>query len=485
MTIPFSTFNHSGDFYARGLGHALRTYRLPDYDQALSNEPAIYEKMRRDPVIAFSLRYRKLLAAGEDWSIEPASPRPEDKELAAVIEGMLRNVKFFGNSLYNLAEAVVAGSRWAGIEGEKKTLRLGSKGQAYEWWIATALKDIDKRRFRQMPKPDAAGSQNDSGRGEDREWEWQIYEPLKMDWKAIQRHHFIRHVYDNNEGSLGYGNGLASELYAFFYSKTAVLRDGLQFIERWSSGILSAAVDSLRDGQASTLASTRATNWLNELEKMRSRHVLVFDKNDEIKVLEPPKGGWEAAKDCLAYLDGAMRVLILGASLPTEAEVEGGSFAMAKVQQSSTAAIVAHDRALLEEVITEDVIKNCLWRLNYPTLSHIGLADASPPVFRIRDSKKSDPSVQADLLLKAKQAGLRIKINEAYAKLGYEVPNVGDECLEPDVVPQQAAPGVIPNGLPGNQEDRIADSLPLGQAQIQDPNAMNPNAQPGQSGIPQ
>ena len=227
---------------------------------------------------------------------------------------------------------------------------------------------------------------------------------------------------------------------------------------------------------------------------MRSRHVLVYDKNDEIKVLEPPKGGWDAAKDCLAYLDGAMRVLILGASLPTEAEVEGGSFAMAKVQQSSTAAIVAHDRALLEETITEDVIKNCLWRLNYPTLSYIGLADASPPVFRIRDSKKSDPIIQADLLLKAKQAGLRIKINEAYAKLGYEVPNVGDECLEPD--PAQAPgmptpgsntsqPGVIPNGLPGNQEDRIADPLPLGQAQIQDPNAMNPNAMPGQSEIPQ
>ena len=159
---------------------------------------------------------------------------------------------------------------------------------------------------------------------------------------------------------------------------------------------------------------------------------------------------------------------------------------MAKVQQSSTAAIVAHDRALLEETVTEDVIKNCLWRLNYPTLSHIGLADASPPVFRIRDSKKSDPSVQADLLLKAKQAGLRVKINEAYAKLGYEVPNIGDECLEPDQAQASAAqPGVIPNGLPGNQDDRIADPLPLDQSQIQDPNSMNPNAVPQIASLPQ
>ena len=161
MTIPFSNWSHQSDLYARGLGHALRSYRLPDFDQAIANDPSFYEKLRRDPVVAFCLRYRKLLAAGEDWSIEPASPRPEDKELAAVIEGMLRNVKSLPNALFNLAEAVVAGSRWAGIEGSKKTLRLGSNPNAYEWWVITNLVDSDKRNFRRMPKH-AGGSHSDS-----------------------------------------------------------------------------------------------------------------------------------------------------------------------------------------------------------------------------------------------------------------------------------------------------------------------------------
>lgn len=465
MALPFIRRSASADLYSRGLGHALRSYRLYDSaDFALHQDPDAYGKLRRDAVVSFALRYRKLLAAGSDWEVQPASARVEDKEVAAIFEGMLRQVNNFPTTLFNLSEAIIAGSRWAGISGSKKLLRLGNQ-PPMSWWVADSLKDIDKRRFRRMP--DDEDSLNDDGLYANRRWKWQLFKPLQNGWIDIQRYHFIRHVFDDNEEALGFGSGLASEIYAYWYAKAKCLQEGLQFIERWAQGILKASVDSLRDGQASTLAATRAQNWLNELEKMRGRHVLVHDKNDELDVLEAPDSGWEAAKDALAYLDGAIRVLILGASLPTEAEVDGGSFAMAKVQASSTQAIVAHDRALLEETITRDLIRGCLWRVNLPILQFLGLGEASPPYFKIRDADKSNPTVNADVMLKAQQLGLRIKLNEAYAKLGLEVPGAADECVEPPTPSAptpgfDAGPALNPNGLsPTDDSERPSDKPAL------------------------
>jgi len=459
MTIPFIIRSSNPDLYARGLGHAVRSYRLYDPDLALARDPAAYNKMRRDLVIAFALRYRKLLAAGEDWSVVPASARPEDKEVASIVEGMIRQIGNFPNALFNLAEAIIAGSRWASISGDKKLIRLGSQ-QALNWWVVTDLTDHDKRDFRRVPEDVSAPLS-------ERRWRWQRFRPYENGWSDITRYHFVRHVVDDNEESLGFGTGLASELYFFWWMKEKVLNEGMQFIERWAQGILKAAVDSLRDGQATTLAATRANNWLTELEKMRGRHVLVHDKNDELEVLEAPDSGWQAAKDALAYLDGAMRVHILGASLPTEAEVDGGSFAMAKIQASSTQSIVGHDRALLEETITRDLIRGCLWRLNLPIFQFLGLGDAQPPYFKIRDANKSNPSVNVDIMLKFQQLGGRIKLNEAYEKAGFEVPGANDECLEPPPPPAPGpmmggGPDINPNGLsPTGDADRPSDKPSL------------------------
>ncbi len=454
----FGVASSNSDFYARGLGYALRASRLYDPDDALRQDPSFYDKIRKDAVVAFALNYRRLLAAGEDWSVLPASPRPEDKEVAAIIEGMIRQISGFNNARVNLAEAIITGSRWAAIEGDKKLIQLGSQ-QALRWWVCTGLKDIDKRRFRRMPEENSVP-------GTPRKYHWEINEANSGNWIPIERSHYVKHTHDDSEQALGFGSGLASSLYLYVYAKDRVLVEGLNFVERWSNGVLHAAVDSLRDGQASTLASTRATAWLDELEKMRSRHVLVHDKNDELNLIDAPAQGWNAATEALAYLDGAIRVLILGASLPTESEVEGGSFAMAKVQQSSTAAIIGHDRAILEEAITNDLIKNTLWRINLPILQFCGLGNAQPPTFKIRDVSKLDPSVRADVLLKCRQAGMRIKLNEAYEQTGWEVPNVGDECLEPEAPPQPGMPPSGPdlnvNGLsPEGNDDRPSDKPAL------------------------
>jgi hypothetical protein len=447
--------------YARGLGAVLRSYRLYDLDYALQNDPEAYERMRRDPIVDFSLHYRKLLAAGDSWYLEVKPLDAKGRMLVKIFETLLKETERFPSVRYNLAEAAVKGSSWAKIWPETRILDMGHGIGRLPWTVAARVQDVDKRRLRQFPidLPDVsrevivegqqAASMNANAltttsmvlSDRQREWVWQIFRPLQQRWEQIDRNAFIRHVYQDREDSLGYGSGLAGTLYTFWWAKEQVLAHGLQFVERWAQGLVKVGISSLRDGLASTpSAATRQLNWLNTFETIRTRHILVHDKDDDMEVVPPPTDGWTVITEALAYLDGAIRVAILGASLPTEQEVEGGSFAMAKVQQSSTDAVVRFDRALLEETLTRDLI-GYLWDANWALLTRLGLSDRAPPSIRLRDHQHYDPKERIETALRMLDAGCDLKREELYSMTGFTPPAPEDDVVKARPV-NVSVPGV-------------------------------------------
>lgn len=436
---PYSVAN--SDFYARALGHVLRAQRLYDPSYALTRDPDVYDRMRRDAVIAFALRYRKLLAAGRDWYLEPASADPKDRLLLKILEDLLKELEHFDTARFNLSEAIIAGSRWAKIRGELKVMKVANLPES-EWYVVRELDDVDKRRMRFQPVdlPQIRetviqqSSQNEipSVRMTQRkEWRWQAWRPLQNQWEEIDRGEWVHHVYDDREDTLGYGGGLADELYNYWFAKEVTLQHGLQYLERWSQGIVLAMVDTLRDGKASSpVSSVRTTEWLDALHKMRSRHVLVADAKDRLEVKDAPTGGWQAAMEMLRYLDGAMRVAILGSELPTSSDATGGSFAMAEVQQDTTEALSRFDQVGIEETLRRDVL-GWLFRKNYVMLDALGLGCCTLPYVKLREGRRDNAEVRADVLLKARQAKLEIRRDEAYAQLGFSPPAPGDAILSP------------------------------------------------------
>lgn len=445
MSLTLNTYGGANaDFYNQQIGHQLRRYFLTDPDSALALDPQVYERMRKDAVIAFCLRLRKLMSAGTDWYLEAASPREEDRKLLKVMEDLLKHLENFSAARFNLSEAIIAGSRWAKMEGEYRTIDIHNFGRM-RWWVCTNLRDMDKRRFRQFKvekgvttrevdirNPDGTLTKA-SQQIQDIEWVWQIKRPAQIDkpYEDIMRDEYVRHVYDDREDNLGYGGGLASELYTYWYAKEVALQQGLQYLERWAQGILLAKVDTLRDGQASSPTSAaRMTEWVNVLEKLRSRHVIVYDSKDEVDVKDAPTGGWQAALDCIDYLDGALKVCILGATLPTSSHASGGSYAMAEVQQATTEMISRFDREGLQESLRRDLLGR-LWSMNYENLCKLGLEKAILPYLRIREDRKDDHQIRADVLLKVRQAGMDIRRDEAYSQTGFTPPAIGDEILKP------------------------------------------------------
>lgn len=497
----FSSF--SGDYYARGLGQVLRQYRLPDLDSALAQDPSSYEKIRRDPVVSFAFRYRKLLARGSDWYLDPAGTDDKDRDLAKILEDLLKEIQYFDAGRYNLMEAIPTGSRWARIVPEMKKMRVGEL-PPLEWWCCTELRDVDKRRFRQLPidKPSTAHEVTYPGPATAtpgaepvtnpetvvvREWIWQIFRPLQQRWEEIEREEYVRHVHESREEDLQYGSGLVSELYTYWYAKEVVLQHGLQYLERWSMGLLIASVDTLRDGQASQPPSSqRMADWLTTLNNMRSRNAVVHDSRDKIDLKDAPPTGWKAALEAIEYLDGVLRVAILGASLPTSWQVEGGSYALAEVQERTTEVLNKYDHAVLEDTIRRDLL-GWLVRKNKTTLDRLGLGDCTLPYFRLRSTHADNHAEWADIIIKARQAGLEIREDEAYTRLGFSIPAKGDKILASLAQQESLNQGGDPDaregsGVEGDDQsdqardvaDRIVDTQQAGQR-----NRLRPANKPG------
>lgn len=463
----------NSDYYAKGLSYPLTSYRLYDYDYALSRDPEVYERLRRDAVVAFALRYRKLLAAGRDWHLEPANATDKDRQLVKILNHLLAEMDYFDMARFNLAEAVIAGSRWAKIQGERRDIAIEGVSPG-KWWVCTRLRDVDKRRFRQfaidedntekdvqwgapVPGQDAAPTKQVI---RNRRWIWQIYRPLQRFWEQIDRDEYVRHVYDDREDTFGYGGGLASELYTYWYAKEIALQHGLQYLERWSQGIVIAHVSTLRkDGKPSFPTSAqRMADWLAAFEKMRSRHILVADSDDRIDVKDAPTGGWQAALEAIRYLDGAMRVAILGSTLPTSMDTSGGSYALAEVQQDTTEALARFDMIALEETLRRDLL-GWLVKKNAMQLRSLGLDKCTIPYLRILESRRDDPAEMADVILKCRQAGMLIKYDEAYSKVMLTPPARGDRVLPPLGMSESERQGGGGPNMPGGEE-----GVPTGDA---------------------
>ena len=129
---------------------------IPDPDYGLAQDPYIYQKIMRDPVIASALFQRFHSVAGNEWHMEPASDSPEDKAAASLMEELFGHISKFDQALYELASAILKGRSYAYLTGQRKRLKVAG-GSMQEWWTPVLMRDIDKRRLRWLPDREQVG----------------------------------------------------------------------------------------------------------------------------------------------------------------------------------------------------------------------------------------------------------------------------------------------------------------------------------------
>ena len=436
MVTELRTYNQSRQLYARALSSAWR-YRSRITEPSLweVRDDEVNEKLMRDADIAHAVEYRCKLVAGKTWDLLARHEGEELSDLAvSVARELLGEIEQFTVARRNLAFGFLPGQRFATIHGEPRVLRIGDD-RPRTWWVPTRLEDEDKRVYQIVPD-----SQSETPKGH-----WQHWDVWNRKWVDLTRQDMvavIKHTYNDTQETLGYGKGLREALGWLWYTKTHVFQESISAVEKFAGGIITAKIDGLRAADSALGNTQLFSDWQDILEDVRGRHVIPYDSQDQIEVIEPSGTGHEVLSTMRAELRSMCFTIIIGANLTTSAD-KGGSFALAEIQENSTEQIVQYDREALEETFTKDLL-GCVWFKNHANMVDLGLVSEKPR-FSIAQGKREVPKEHAEVAEIANRMGLPLAKDDLYEKFGLRKPEEGEEILEG----QMPQPALGQPALPG------------------------------------
>ena len=439
MSEALRSRQQSRERYVRDL-HSIWASRTQVFDPSLwlAREPDAEEKMLMDADIRGAIDHRRRLVAGKQWTLMPRQESGPNADLAVSVgTSCLGKLKRFTMSRALLARAFFHGQRFAKIHSAPFSLTLGD-GKPRTWVLPVKLEDQDKRVYRKVSKDGGVTAF------------WERFDIPRAVWVvlgATESVGVIKHTHDDEQASLGYGSALREALAWWWYTKAHIFSESTQAAERFGQGMLMVKVDGLKDAETSLPNEDLHKQHLDKWEDMRARHIIVMDKEDDAQILDMAGTGSELLSGLRKELRDTIFTLVLGANLPTSAS-EGGSYALAEVQENSTEAIVQFDREALEETMSDDLI-GFVWYHNHKNLAELGIADEMPR-FNITQEKILDPEVRARVAAQASAIGLSLAEEELYEQFGFRKPEEGEAVLAPQPAQQPLGQGGLPGfGLPG------------------------------------
>lgn len=378
--------------------------------------------MLRDADIAHAVGFRRHMIAGRQWTLTPKQKKSPRGDMAVSVgTELLGHIKHFTNARLMLARAFFSGARFARIHGTTKRLPIGD-GKVRTWWVPTKLEDEDKRMYRIVPD----GVTKD-GKLVKAHWEhWNIAQSAWEPHTDQDAAHTIRHVYQDDQATLGHGRALREALGWWWYAKEHVFHESLQAVERFAQGIISAKVDGARDAETGLPNAALIAEWTEVLENLRSRHVLVHDSADTVEMVQMSSSGWELLSGIRQELRSTIFTLVLGANLTTGAS-EGGSYALAEVQENSTEALIQFDRETLEETLTDDLL-GCVWWKNHANMVELGI-HVDKPRFSIKQEKRQDPVQRATVAQTLNSIGVPLALDDILEQTGFRKAEDGEDVI--------------------------------------------------------
>lgn len=466
MVTELRLRNQAQQIYVRALAQAWRSgVQLYDPSLWLLREPELEEKMLRDADIAHAVEQRKGLIAGRQWNVIPRVKGSTGAPMAVHIATELLNaIKHFSSARLNLSRAFFSGARFARIHGAMRVLNIGD-GKPRTWWVPIRLEDLDKRMYRIVPKTEEKRIHA----------HWEQWNLATCDWDVETMRDAIctvRHVYQDDQASLGYGRGLREALGWWWYAKEHVFQESLQAVERFAQGIITAQIDGARTAGTGMPNTELINAWRDVLEDLRSRHVLVYDSADKIETVRMNGDGWQLLQTMREELRSTIFTLILGANLTTSAN-KGGSYALAKTQENSTEARIQYDREIMEETLTDDLL-GCIWHMNYANLYELRITNEKPR-FSIKQERLQDPQERATVASTLNGMGVQLATLDILEQTGFRKPEDGEATVEGRIETPAfgdlSAPGAldiapVPEGSSG-APSRDFQNTALNGAQVQ------------------
>lgn len=452
MTLPLQVRSYMTPLYSQALSAIYAFYdqtRDPSY--ALAQDVDIYEIMMRDPKIFQGVQERLLSVSGPNWRVFAFnnSKDPADIALAKLVDDALRFVPHFTDSRQRLATAIFRGQSAELMTGKRKMIRLGQDKIQRNWWMFNEPKNIDPRRFtyRNIHETKEDGTKtirtelwmstvpmwqgNVGIKGADYVKGDMPSSLMSYGYRKVEHPEWLlRVVYNDEEARLGYGRGLVDCLYFYHWIKQILLREGLQGVERWSQGIVVGTLDPDVPGTPDTQTNANLkTAMLNALSNMRSRHVYVQDKHDDIEVIQGGGEGHQMVMSFIEYVDDCIMGVCTGAVLMSSKSAAGDAGSHARDEQGAKTQnkVIIADQMKIDEDQSSQMIG--LWvRQNWKLICECGLQNARMPQIKTIAPKEINPTDAATRYSTIWQANPQIKFrkDDFYENLG-ETPVNEDE----------------------------------------------------------
>ena len=459
MTRPLKTRFNAQRNYTTALQSIWNfSHMVVDPSFALSKDIDFFEVALRDGKVAQGVQQRLNNVAARGWVIDPGGDEEADKELARLVTCMLKNIRNFRDARKRIAQGSFRATSFELILGGRHPRSLGG-GPLMQWWLPTRLKHIDNRRFMRRA----------FRRKDDETGKVVIHSKLLISVIAqgndegnsgVPGFNIVKHpellltaIWDNEEGRLGFGRGLNEQLYFLTWVKGLLWKEGLQGVERWAQGIVTQKFDNSKVSPDE--AAKRRDDELDELARMKSRGVFVFQEGEDITVLTGGAEGNDIVRGFIDYIDDVIIGLTTGAVLASSGGDNTGSFARDKVGNEIQETVIQFDREKVDENISDDLIGLSL-KMNRANLSVLGLQDAARPVFRTMSEPIRDPQTFMGVTQQALMAGIPLKKDETYEGLQRARPADDDDVFTKDdlamfpVVDEDMTP-VEEEGLDGDR----------------------------------
>ncbi len=412
---------------------ATRTYKT-SFDEAMKASPHNARAMRRDPVCMDALRSRQIPVVQLAHHLKPRDDTdPQQLYAAANVTSIIEDIPRFNWMKLQLMEAT-----WYGKYGVQSVF----KNDFSMGYKRVCIRDHrpmngDKMIYHWSGDPGVLvhplydGPTEISDRGL-----CHFFTPEERQTVII--HNFEPEdadYYDFDMAGAVNGVGVRSRLYFWWFLKSKILQNLLDFMQRVGLGIDAFFYDA---GNPASLAEMRmaAQNTMGSLR-------LLLPRNKD--GTGPGYTHYEASTQgaqmfiqmLTGYFDAQIRRYILGQSLTTEAGATGMGSGVAEAHQSTQEMLVEYDATALEETLTEDLVKP-LYRLNHPGVPHAKfkfLVD-KPNVMEYMEA------IQA-----LYEMGIPIDADDARSITGVAKPSPGNEIAS-KMQQSQASTVGVPSGVP-------------------------------------
>lgn len=404
MGQPLSTFDAVGDsLYSYMLAARYRSPYVYSPSLAFLKEPDIWTIILADADIR-AIRQRRNQNLVRPWHVKPNEHVSQGagakgaldnaKKKAAICNEALAQIDDFDMARFVMADSFFLGRRYQQIRYEERWMSLdGSPEMA--WFVPVELKDVDRRRFRWIPKwakgtvnklESVALSMFELGSGE-----W-------IELTGDKRMQFVEDVWENTEDRLGHGLPALEALFMTHYFKTGTIRKIVEFVDRIAGGILVGRLSDTRAGSTDRTNDLVQSTTLDRLKKIRTEHVVALSIEEKLEVLEASGTGAAIMMELVRYfVESAERLCNGAVGQAGHSSGNSGGTESKDVESETAESYYQFPRDHMDSVYNRDLLGSFLY-FNEANFEKLGLADAKRPRFTSQQVKTQDPLTRIEML---------------------------------------------------------------------------------------